>query len=129
MSETRLVRELVGEPGELLSSSEIAQMLGVGEEAVRQRQQAGKLIAIRSEGSGAEGAFQSSRPGTASPAHRSSRSSWPWAMTARVSTRALTPPTPVSSSPAETSCWGGFTPVEVLTRARGCSRRGRPPSG
>lgn len=45
-----LVRQLVGEPGKLLSGSEMAEKLGVSEEAVRQRHQAGKLIAVLREG-------------------------------------------------------------------------------
>lgn len=47
---TTVTRELVGEPGKLISGNEIAQILGVSEEAVRQRLQGGKLIAILSEG-------------------------------------------------------------------------------
>lgn len=47
---TSVTRELVGEPGKLVSGNELAQMLGVSEEAVRQRHQAGKLIAILTEG-------------------------------------------------------------------------------
>lgn len=47
---TTVARQLVGEPGKLISGGEIAEMLGVSEEAVRQRHQAGKLIAILSAG-------------------------------------------------------------------------------
>lgn len=47
---TSVTRELVGEPGKLVSGNELAQMLGISEEAVRQRHQAGKLIAILTEG-------------------------------------------------------------------------------
>lgn len=47
---TSVARQLVGEPGKLVSGTDIAEMLGVSEEAVRQRHQAGKLIAILSQG-------------------------------------------------------------------------------
>lgn len=47
---TNVTRELVGEPGKLISGNDLARMLGVSEEAVRQRLQAGKLIAILSDG-------------------------------------------------------------------------------
>lgn len=47
---TTVAKQLVGEPGKLISGSELAEMLGVSEEAVRQRLQAGKLIAILSAG-------------------------------------------------------------------------------
>lgn len=43
-------RQLVGHPGKLVSGTELAVMLDVSEEAVRQRHQAGKLIAILREG-------------------------------------------------------------------------------
>ncbi len=45
-----VAKQLVGEPGKLISGNELAQMLGVSEEAVRQRLQAGKLIALLSAG-------------------------------------------------------------------------------
>lgn len=47
---TTVAKQLVGEPGKLISGSELSEMLGVSEEAVRQRLQAGKLIAILSAG-------------------------------------------------------------------------------
>lgn len=47
---TTVVRQLVGEPGKLMSGSEIAEMLGVTEEAVRLRHKDGKLIAVLSAG-------------------------------------------------------------------------------
>ena len=46
----KAARQLVGHPGKLVSGTELAGMLGVSEEAVRQRHQAGKLVAILSEG-------------------------------------------------------------------------------
>lgn len=47
---TAVVKQMVGNPGELISGNALAQMLGISEEAVRQRLQAGKLIAIISAG-------------------------------------------------------------------------------
>jgi hypothetical protein len=43
---TSVVKQLVGDPSELVSGSELAEMLGISEEAVRQRHQAGKLISV-----------------------------------------------------------------------------------
>jgi hypothetical protein len=45
-----VTRQLVGEPGKLISGSEIAEMLGVTEEAARLRHKDGKLLAILSAG-------------------------------------------------------------------------------
>lgn len=45
-----MAKQLVGEPGKLISGSEIAEMLGVSEEMVRLRHRDGKLIAILSAG-------------------------------------------------------------------------------
>jgi hypothetical protein len=47
---TAVVKQMVGTPGKLISGNALAQMLGISEEAVRQRLQAGKLIAIISAG-------------------------------------------------------------------------------
>jgi len=47
---TAVVKQMVGTPGKLISGKELAQLLGISEEAVRQRLQAGKLIAIISAG-------------------------------------------------------------------------------
>lgn len=43
-------RQLVGHPGKLATGIELSQLLGISEEAVRQRHQAGKLIAILKHG-------------------------------------------------------------------------------
>ena len=45
-----IARQLVGDPGKLLSGTEFANWLGISEEAVRQRHQTGKLLAILKEG-------------------------------------------------------------------------------
>lgn len=45
-----MVMQLVGNPGKLVSGNDLAQMMGVSEEAVRQRLRAGKLIAILTAG-------------------------------------------------------------------------------
>lgn len=47
---TTMAKQLVGEPGKLISGSEIAEMLGLSEESVRLRHRDGKLIAILSAG-------------------------------------------------------------------------------
>lgn len=47
---TVVANQLVGEPGKLISGGEIAKMLDVTEEAVRQRLQSGKLIAVLGAG-------------------------------------------------------------------------------
>lgn len=111
-------RQLVGHPGKLVSGTELAVMLYVSEEAVRQRHQAGKLIAILREGR---------ERGRGFPVFQS------WAGVAGAPLEQIlgalgyrgptVQPAPLDAADAfqfftsRNEFLGGFTPVEVLTGA------------